>query len=456
MPLELQQPDAAEKRQCVHACRSRQLSKFYALRRMLERPREENLPAQSPRGLSHPAQPIGDQLQGLSALLQQHSGLWRPQPFVELDLPWQKDHPELMSWLDGLTEEQLVDPQRRWLQAGPPWLILLAQQLEQASGLPWLAQAATLDLGAAAMRRVPGRKVQQMAGFCATVLPYIRSSADEIVDWCAGKSHLGRTLARLSGKDLLALERDPELVSKGQQECDHLGLRTRFHCADVLHPAIAEWLGPNQWVVALHACGDLHGALLRVAAQRRVRGVAVAPCCYNLIADAEGRALSHLGRSARLDLTATDLDLVHREPVVVNSTDWAKTQQELAWRLGFDLLQREFCKAAAYRAMPSFPRTWLRLPYTDFCRQFAALDGMVLPGSLDVQPWETLGWQRLAQVRRRELLRGLFRSALETWLVLDRAQLLVEAGFTVQAGRFCDRSATPRNAMILASLAPQS
>lgn len=407
------------------------------------------MPVQPP-----PPQPIAQQLQALTQFLRDYSDLWRPLPFADLTLPWQAKHPDLAAWLDALTDQQLADPQRAWLQQGPEWLADLARELEAAAALPWLAQGAENSLGAVAMRRIPGRKVEQMAGFCATMLPRLAGEAGEIVDWCAGKGHLGRTLVRQSSAALLALEIDPELVRMGQQECDHLGLRARFLCADVLDPATARHLQPDHWVVALHACGDLHAALLRAAADRRVRGVALAPCCYNLVENAEDRALSSLGRAAGLQLTAADLALVHREPVVVNGTDWARSQQDQAWRLGFDLLQRAVTGSAGYRPMPSFPRPWLRLPFSDFCRQFAALDNLDLPAELDLAPFEQRGWQRLAQVQRRELLRNLFRPALEAWLVLDRAQVLVEAGYSVQVGQFCARTASPRNALIVGEQRP--
>ncbi len=393
---------------------------------------------------------IGHRLLALTQLLRDHAELWRPLPFVELQAPWQLRHPELTSWLDGLSDGQLADPNQRWLEQSPPWLADLAQRILALSALPWLARPPLGALGAVAMRRIRGRKVEQMAGFCAAVLPQMAAEPGETVDWCSGKGHLGRTLVRQTGAPLLALELDPELVRVGQQQCDHLGLRARFACADVLDPATAQWLHPGQWVVALHACGDLHAALLRAAIERQVRGVALAPCCYNRIAAAEGRALSLLGRAAHLDLTATDLDLIHREPVVANGTDWQRAQQEQAWRLGFDLLQRQVTGSPTYRTMPNFPRPWLRLGFGDFCRSFAALDDLQLPPSLDLAPWEQLGWQRLAQVRRLELVRGLFRPAVEAWLVLDRAQLLVEAGFQVQVGQFCARTASPRNALIVA------
>lgn len=408
------------------------------------------MPPQAPLKPCHPGPTIDQQLQRLSGLLHDHALLWRPLPFTELELPWQALHPDLAEWLDGLTDLQLADPNRAWLQQGPPWLAELAHQLQEASTLPWLPQLAMPALGAVAMRRVPGRKVEQMNGFCAAVLPQI-SAARAVVDWCAGKSHLGRTLARITGATLLALEIDPELVSKGQQECDHLGLAARFECADVLDPATVHWLQPDQWVVALHACGDLHAALLRAAAERQVRGVALAPCCYNLVKHPESRALSRLGRSARLELAAADLDLVHREPVVVAGSDWARSQQEQAWRLAFDLVQRDLTGSTHYRTMPSFPRTWLRLPFAEFCFLFGPLDNLVVPADMAWRAYESRGWERLAQVRRRELVRGLFRAPLETWLVLDRAQVLVEAGFAVQVGQFCERGASPRNTMILAT-----
>ena len=39
-----------------------------------------------------------------------------------------------------------------------------------------------------------------------------------------------------------------------------------------------------------------------------------------------------------------------------------------------------------------------------------------------VAPFSNLGWQRLAEVRNLELVRGLFRRPLELWLLLDRAR----------------------------------
>jgi hypothetical protein len=384
----------------------------------------------------------------LTTLLGDHADLWRPLPFVHHDLPWQAQLPELAAWLDALPEAALDDPTDAWLHDAPVWLRELARTLQHLSSWPALATERTPVLGAYAARRIPGRKVRQIEGFCATVAPRLPPGG-EVVDWCSGKSHLGRTLAQRTGSRLLALEIDAALVRSGQRECDHLGLDARFVQADVREVEVAARLVSTHWVAALHACGDLHAALLRAAVERQVAGVALAPCCYNRVESVESCVLSARGRAANLRLGASDLDLVHREPLVASGTDRARSLHEQAWRLGFDALQREVTGRDAYRTMPPFPRPWLRLGFPEFCRAFAALDGLELPVERSWAAWEAQGWLRLAQVRRRDRLRGLFRAPLEAWLVLDRAQVLVEAGFTVEIGQFCPRTVTPRNALIL-------
>lgn len=390
---------------------------------------------------------LRERLPALTELLQQYGYLWRPQPFVEPVLGWQATHPELATWLDGLSDAEVGDLALPWLDRAPLWLQQVAQRARDLAALPDLALGPPRPLGADASRRIPGRKVRQIEGFCRAVQPRLpREPA--LVDWCAGKSHLGRQLARLSGGTLLALERDAVLVQAGQAECDHLGLRARFVQANVLGPTTAEILSHDQWLVALHACGDLHAALLAAAVARGVAGVALAPCCYNLTRGELAR--STRGRLQQLELTQTDLDLLHREPLVAAGSDLVRAQQEQAWRLGFDELQRTVTGSGTYRTMPPFPRPWLRLPFAQFCQQFAALDGLELPRDCTWSHHEAAGWRRLAQVQRRELVRGLFRAPLEAWLVLDRAQALAEAGYRVQVGTFCAREVTPRNLLILA------
>ena len=84
----------------------------------------------------------------------------------------------------------------------------------------------------------------------------------------------------------------------------------------------------------------------------------------------------------------------------------------------------------------------------------AGLDGVrgswLQPAAIDWPLWERRGFQRLAEVRNLELLRGLFRRPLEVWLVLDQALFLQEQGYSVTLGTFCPASLTPRNLLLSA------
>jgi hypothetical protein len=388
----------------------------------------------------------------LANLLHPHRNLWQPQPFALLDLAWQQSHPHWAAWIEALPDPMLEGEPRAWLVGAPSDLQQLEQLIAQSTEPPLLPSWQPQPLPIHAMRRVPGRKVKQIEGFCNVTRDHLRHHRGEIVDWCAGKGHLGRALLQQNDLQLLAIDRDAALVLAGQAECDHLGLPARFVCADALDPATQLHLHADQWLTALHACGDLHVALLRAAADLQVRGVALAPCCYNLTRAEPIAPLSALGRALDPQLRPSDLDLIHREPLVAGSADRQQSLQEQAWRLGFDLLQRAVLGAEAYRPMPPFPRAWLRASFGEFCAMFAALDRVPLPPSLPWGEFERGGWQRLAQVRRRELIRGLFRPVLESWQVEDRGQFLRDHGFVVAIGAFCPREVTPRNRMILAQL----
>jgi hypothetical protein len=125
----------------------------------------------------------------------------------------------------------------------------------------------------------------------------------------------------------------------------------------------------------------------------------------------------------------------------------------MARRLGFDLLQRQLRGVDEYLPTPSLPSAWLEKPFAEYCQHLADLKELSTIGAQDWPALEDAGWQRLAQVRNLELLRGLFRRPLELWLNLDRALFLADRGYTVRLGTFCETPLTPRNFLLLAERA---
>ncbi len=389
-----------------------------------------------------------ERFQALDRFLTAHQSLWRPRPFVCQTLPWEAEHPELAAWLRSrsLADAEAAHNQPTTLGAPAPFpeLADLADRLSHLDALP-AGESPAMDHRHAV--DVPGRKALQIQAFGARLR--FAEAPTHWLDWCAGKGHLGRYLAR-DGAALTCLEWDEALVRTGTHMSERLGIPARHRCQDVLAADAGDQLQATYTPVALHACGDLHVRLLRLSIAKGCRQLAIAPCCYNRTRDEIYVPLSEAGRATALQLSRDDLGLPLSETVTAGARERRNRDHSMAWRLGFDLLQRRLRQQDDYLPTPSLPSAWLKKDFADYCRDLADLKQVPAPGEQDWAALERAGWQRLAEVRNLELVRGLFRRPLELWLLLDRALLLEEQGYRVHLGTFCPSELTPRNILLLA------
>ena len=391
-----------------------------------------------------PARDVEARFKALDAFLIEHQGLWRPRPFIHRQLPWETEHPELARWLRqrSLSDAETSHNHPHTLPAPAPFPTLAREALRLSA----VDKLPTQPLQPAAHRLnvdVPGRKWQQIEAFGAAL--QFAQTPRHWLDWCAGKGHLGRRLLH-TGQQLTCLEYDPALIAAGQALSDQHGLPVTHRLQDVMADVA---LGPEHTPVALHACGDLHVRLLQVASAVGCKQLALAPCCYNRINASTYQPLSNAGRASRLQLSVDDLGLPLSETVTAGKRVRRQRDMSMARRLGFDQLQRQLRGCDDYLPTPSLPASWLDKSFADYCQALASLKGLST-GEQDWAALEAHGWQRLAEVRNLELVRGLFRRPLEVWLVLDRALFLTERGYTVEVGSFCETALTPRNLMVLA------
>lgn len=393
---------------------------------------------------------LAERFQQLDAFLLRHQALWRPRPFTHQRLPWETDHPKLARWLRSrsLADAEAAHNHPAGLTAPAPFPQLAAQaaNLSVAERLPESSNPRT---DARQSVDVPGRKWLQIQAFGSALT--FNEAPRHWLDWCAGKGHLGRYLAA-SGGSLTCLEWDSALVAAGSHLSERLGIAATHRQQDVMDKSATAQLSPTVTPVALHACGDLHVRLIDLSIAQRCRQLAIAPCCYNRIQTSHYQPLSSLAAESALELSRDDLGLPLSETVTAGARERRQRDQSMAWRLGFDLLQRELRGEDAYLPTPSLPGNWLKKGFDQYCRDLATLKGLPEPPTPDWRALERRGWQRLAEVRNLELLRGLFRRPLELWLLLDRALLLAENGYAVRLGTFCATELTPRNLLLIAEL----
>ncbi|SEM08572.1 methyltransferase [Halomonas daqiaonensis] len=391
-----------------------------------------------------------DRFARLTELLAEWQPLWRPMPFQHRRLPWAQAYPELAESLRALDDDECLR-----LQADPFTDCPLAEWLPVAElaalvELPELA-AEGPDLPAQWAEQVGGRKWQQIEAFVPRMAAQPGTS---LLEWCAGKGHLARTLSRHLDREVAGLEWQAALCHDGQALAERQGTQVRLAQQDVLAPGAARWLTADTQVAALHACGDLHGRLIELAAEQG-SAVTLAPCCYHRTARTHYHPFSQCGRELAaahgFSLSREDLAMAVQETVTAPRHVRRHRERANVWRLGFDALQRQVRGLDAYLPVPSLAYGRMPDSFEEFCRWAAERKGLVLPADVDWHAFEQEGQRRQAEVTRLELVRHLFRRPLEVWLVLDRQRRLEAAGFRVELGTFCDRELTPRNLMLRAS-----
>ncbi len=384
--------------------------------------------------------------------------VWEPAAFRALPVPWEQTWPEVGAWMRARTVDEIdaleddISRVERWPGA-PAALVAWERTCRALSALgAWPRGEASPALWSG----VSVRKCAQIGRFLDAV--FLRDgqeaapAGEPVVDWCAGKGHLGRTFSLRSGRAVRAMERDPALCASGAAQAREQGaLRLSFHQGDALQASGAEALDGAAGALALHACGGLTDALIRGVVARRTPWLAYAPCCYWRVGQEDlYTPRSQAARAHDLKLDRALMRLCCNEERTGPPRVRSERRRHIAWRLALSLLQQEARGTAAPEGLPDGVRELLVLPFRDFCERSAAELGVSLPARWDPARAEAMGWERARVVRGLGLARAPFRRPLELWLVLDRALWLTEAGYTVSVGTFCQPSESPRNLLVQA------
>ncbi|WP_306170157.1 methyltransferase [Shewanella sp. UCD-KL12] len=415
--------------------------------------------------LSHLAQ-----FERLDSLLMKSRALWQVKAFECTELPWADTFPSLADkvWSIDDADIDALDQQQERLNAEllPALLndltnlddsaaneficqLALLQQVESQVSTPAVNKAGDELLPSQQASHfsagIKGRKWQQITSFAAQIKP----TNTEVLEWCAGKGHLGRLIAKAHARPVVSLEWQQSLCDAGTEFAQQWRLPQTFICADAFEPHQSK-LQAKQQAVALHACGDLHVRLLYLASKANTESIAISPCCYHLIQAKQYQAMSAAAKSSGLVLSRHDLQMPLQQSAIANPKQKAYRHREIAWRLGFDSLQREINQSQQYLPIPSVKQSQLNQDFETFCRWAGVQKSVPIPAVLDFAHYQELGIARQRLTRRIDLVAHLFRRILEHWLLLDRICFLEAQGYHVNLSRFCSETVTPRNFLILA------
>jgi len=374
---------------------------------------------------------------------------WKFEAFHHGDYPWRESHSALADFLDSLSDQELQhyqhNPELLQLKLSP--FIESLRQLDDP--------LFSIDALSIADKEVPfwlttgikGRKWSQISAFAQQV-----DNKQSIVEWCAGKGHLGRLISWQQQLSVTSIEWQQKLCDLGTQLSEKMQLQQTFKQADVLKGEADGCIHADCHAIALHACGDLHLRLIELAKKEQPKQLTISPCCYHLTEQTVYQACSEQGRESALKVSKQELKLAVSKQATSGARQARLGEQEVLWRLGFDELQKQCLKTEDYFPLPSFPKTLLSATFKDFVLWAKEEKALTFAEPDELQPFLDLAEKRLKKVRRMELLSQFFVRPLELWLVYDRALALQESGYQVQLSTFCEPQITPRNLLIQATM----
>ncbi len=393
----------------------------------------------------------------LSLVLNQYRAYWHFVPFDVLshsDWPWQND--ELNQWLEqidsGLVKaiDSDYDLQKQYFAGYFPKLFEL---LDSISVAPMLSKRENISaqLNSDFKKGIGQRKWQQICllsqGLAELKLP--------VTEWCAGKGHLGRVLARQHNQAVVSIEWQQPLCQKGTELAEKFELDQRFIHANVLKDT-RTLISKNQHVVALHACGDLHLNLLSRVAQVKPERLTLSPCCYHLTQAQTYQPQSELGQSSDLKIDKSILKLAIKAQLAPDDKVTQDRRNAVARRLAYQAIRADITGEQSYRSLPSLNKSILTCEFSDFVKWALSHQTIQISdeqfNQLDFNYYLNIGHQLAFKAQKLELVRHLFRRALELWLVMDKALYLGELGYQVSLNEFCKPDITPRNLLIEAHL----
>ena len=389
---------------------------------------------------------LAQQFAALDTLLFSTRQYWQCTAFDYDAIPW----PELSSLLWALDDQQVseLDSDQNALYAYFAKAIKGLDELQSLCELPTTQQTRD-EFPFWISNGIKGRKFEQLQDFVAAISQ--QKSQYPVLEWCAGKGHLGRMLAFNGAPSIHSIELQAHLCEQGQHSANQQQLPMQFSQANVLTDDVTEYFKEQQHAVALHACGRLHQTFLQQASDAKTQQISFSPCCYHLFTDNDYQAMSEPAKQSQLALTHRDLKLALQETVTAPSRVDKVRKTEVEWRLGFDALRKSITAEQHYVSVPSVNKAIFSDSFKSFCLWAAEKKSLSLPEDIDYHDFLAIGKQRKRVTERVELVRHVFRRAIEVWLVLDRALYLQQQGYQVTVSTFCEKQLTPRNILIQAN-----
>lgn len=319
------------------------------------------------------------------------------------------------------------------------------QKLSSFSGLDFTGEALPKHL----QRRVDLKKRHELERM--RFLMQGLGSFETVLDIGGGAGHLSATLVDGHERRAYCLDRSDEFQKQGRERLskwDPVNFeKVEFIQCDFpteINDELSR-ITRNNLVVGLHGCGDLSTNTIRHFLNAQAGALISVGCCYQDLKGAYN--LCSLARQDGLNFSKNALHLAARSHAYMSFQDMERKIMVRRFRYG---LHYYLCSQGRTE-FQAIGKTGLG----DYAGKFSAFAQKYLPYTVCSEEldrfFESPQTQTLIeQTIIADILRGLLGRVVETYIVLDRAIFLEEAGLKPQVVEAFNRMLSPRNLAIIA------
>ena len=354
------------------------------------------------------------------------------------------------SYLLGLSARDLAECETtgpaRWFadaSSAPASLRDLARRVTVSVAVPDLGSRTLEDQ--LRMTSVRERKRIQVFALVAALRQIAQRKA-RVVDVGCGAGHLTRTVAERWGRGALGVERNHDLIEQARTLAELANVQ--FQELDVFQGELK--LEPDDFVVGLHACGEVADVALQAAVSANA-SVAFVSCCLQKLRGDTRVPLSRLGEARGLAMGRDVLGLSNlssRQQGVEVSLEETMGARRVRHALRL-LLQSRGLQLEPGDEMRGLNRRRARHGLESIAPDALSMRGLPPATPAELHECEHRAREQFEVIRRLSLPRNLLARLVECAIVMDRAAFLRENGYEVAVATVFDEEVSPRNLVVV-------
>jgi len=309
-------------------------------------------------------------------------------------------------------------------------------------------ELSSINFPDALTRKVDDKKLHELKQLHLTLKDL--KDFSNVLDIGGGVGFLSTMIAQNFNCHVTSLDFNKQLQASGQERIQKWNLKkVKFIHSDFNQMTSLKDFDnlDNRLVIGLHSCGELGTKLIQYGAKSQCNQVVLASCCYHKLNGSYN--ISFHAQKHPFDFSINALHLASRASKIEDFNAFQNKLRVRKYRYLLHML--EYDKGHKdFRSIGNTKLSDYQLSFTDYVQRYSLFNDLSIEDSEEFFS-NTDNHLRVKKIIFADILRSLLGRVVETYIILDRAIFLEEAGYKTKIIKAFNQNISPRNLLILAS-----